>query len=61
MYIFCKIFPTAGGSTGIGSPTDEVLLYNSEEDKWTTVGHMSTDRVGHGMSLVPGSTADFCI
>ena len=41
--------------------TDEVLLYNSEEDEWTTVGHLSTPRVYHAMSLVPGSTADFCL
>ena len=48
----------AGGSTG--STTDEVLLYNSEEDEWTTVGHMSTPRAEHGMSLVPANIADFC-
>ena len=38
----------------------EVLLYNSEEDEWSTVGHLSTPRYFHGMSLVPGSTMDFC-
>ena len=65
--IFCKIINynvnsdcTAGGWTG-SSYTDDVLQYNSEEDEWTTVGHLSTARGWHGMSLVPGSTADFCL
>ena len=40
--------------------SDEVLLYNSEEDEWTVVGHLSTARSTHGMSLVPANTADHC-
>ena len=51
---------SAGGYNG-SSYIDEVLLYNSEEDEWTTVGHLSTARAYHAMSLVPGSTADFCL
>ena len=53
----------AGGSTNstVGSPTDEVLLYNSEEDEWTTVGHLSTARVYHAVSLVPANTTDYCL
>ena len=65
--IFCKIINynvnsdcTAGGWTG-SSYTDDVLQYNSEEDEWTTVGHLSTARSEHGMSLVPASIADFCL
>ena len=50
----------AGGWTG-STTIDEVLLYNSAEDEWTTVGHLSTARSGHGMSLVPANTADHCL
>ena len=39
----------------------DVLIYNSEEDEWTTVGHLSTARSFFGMSLVPGDTVDFCL
>ena len=53
---------TAGGYTGdYGSYTDEVLLYNSAEDEWTTVGHMSEARRWHAVSLVPGDTVDHCL
>ena len=38
-----------------------VQLYNSEEDKWTTGGHLSTARNDHAMSLVPRNTVDFCL
>ena len=40
---------------------DEVLLYNYEENRWTTVGHMSTRRRYHAISLVPMETADYCV
>ena len=54
---------TAGGRTtdSLTHWTDEVLLYNSEEDEWTTVGHLSTARYYHGMSLVPANTVDHCL
>ena len=53
---------TAGGYTdNYGSYTDEVLLYNSEEDEWTTVGHMSKARTWHAVSLVPGNIVDHCL
>ena len=65
--IYCKIINynvnsdcTAGGWTG-SSYTDDVLLYNSEEDEWTTVGHLATARGWHGMSLVPANTVDLCL
>ena len=51
----------AGGWDDNNSLTDEVLLYNSEEDEWTTVGHLSTARYYHGMSLVPANTVDHCL
>ena len=50
-------YPAGGHS---GSYHDEVLLYNSEDDEWTTVGHLATARANHGMSLVPADIADFC-
>ena len=37
-----------------------MLLYNSEADEWTTVGHLSAARHYPAMSLVPKETADFC-
>ena len=45
---------------GLHAGSDEVLLYKSEEDEWSTVGQLSTPRYFHGMSLVPGRTMDFC-
>ena len=51
---------TAGGFSNSGY-RDEVLLYNSEEDEWTTVGRLSIARHYHAMSLVPKETADFCV
>ena len=50
----------AGGYTG-STLSDEVLLYNSEDDEWTTVGHLSAGRNDHAMSLVPRNTVDFCL
>ena len=38
----------------------DVAIYNSEDDEWSMVGHLSTPRYFHGMSLVPGRTMDFC-
>ena len=49
----------AGGRDS-GYKTD-VDFYNSEEDEWTTVGHMSTARGFHAISLVPKETADYCV
>ena len=65
--VLIKILPPVAGGLFYPSPTystvyhDEVLMYNSEEDKWTTVGHLSTARIYHAMSLVPGNTADHCL
>ena len=38
-----------------------MAIYNSEEDEWTGVGHLSVGRDYHAMSLVPSSTVDFCV
>ena len=38
-----------------------MAIYNSEEDEWTTTGHLSIGRDYHAMSLVPSSTVDFCV
>ena len=38
-----------------------VLIYDSEEDKWTRVGHLRKARYYHAMSLVPGDTVDHCL
>ena len=50
---------TAGGNDG--NYRDEVFMYNSEDDEWTTVGQMSMRRSDHGMSLVPGNITNFCV
>ena len=55
------ILCTAGGWSTEGDYHDEVLLYNSEEDEWSTVGHLSTARSSHAISLVPGNTVDLCL
>ena len=45
-----------------GDPSrTDVLLYDSETNQWTAVGHLSTGRQYHGISKVPKETADFCV
>ena len=58
---YCKLNPsfTAGGWNR--NWFTDVVIYDSEEDEWTTVGHLSTARSFHGISLVPGNTVDFCL
>ena len=53
---------TAGGQDYAWNYFTDVLIYNSEDDEWTTVDHLSTARGWHGMSLVPANnTVDFCL
>ena len=39
----------------------DVLDYDPDEDKWTKVGWLAKAILGHGMSLVPKETADYCV
>ena len=39
----------------------EVLIYDPENDQWTTVGQFAKGRSGHAMSLVPKETAKYCV
>ena len=39
----------------------DVLIYDSQTNQWTAVGHLSTGRRYHGISKVPRETADFCV
>ena len=39
----------------------EVMIYNSDKDKWTTVGKLARSRSGHAMSLVAKETANYCL
>ena len=51
---------TAGKCCSAIIPAD-VLDYDPDEDKWTKVGRLAKAIVGHGMSLVPKETADYCV
>ena len=44
-----------------GKYYSEVMIYNSEKDKWTTMGKLARSRSGHAMSLVPKETANYCL
>ena len=54
------IILTPGGWGNRDWHTD-VVMYNSEEDTWTTVGQMAQKRSIFGVSLVPSNTVDFCL
>ena len=51
-----------GGQQGIeGIILADVLDYDPDEDKWTSVGQLATARDHHAMGLVPAETADYCV
>ena len=52
---------TAGGQDYAWNYFTDVLIYNSEDDEWTIVDHLSAARGWHGMSLVPANIEDHCL
>ena len=60
--ILYNLHPRCSAGGHDGNYLTDVLIYDSGEDEWTTVGQMSTARgYGHGMGLVPKETADYCV
>ena len=55
------IFITGGNVYGKSKKFAEVLDYDPDADKWTKVGQLAKARQGHGMSLVPKETVDYCV
>ena len=52
-----------GGKTADKKFSRDILIYNSDEDKWTKTGELCRGRAYHAMSLVPveSDIEDQCI
>ena len=70
MYVLCLMYLSLlyvfiGGYYNEGGQNrkyhSEVMIYNSDKDKWTTVGQLGRSRSGHAMSVVPKETAKYCV
>ena len=61
MYFSTFCLHVTGGDKGYGTNLKEVLKYDTQRNRWTNVGQLSTTRRNHAMSLVPKETANYCV
>ena len=51
----------AGGGTGNGEYSKDILIYVADEDKWTKTGDLCRGRAFHAMSLVNAVVDEECV